>query len=107
MFYDIKLFLFFHIFSFNSIFRNFVKVNRRYSSTKYNKMNTENYVTVRTYHDHIIGEIMISALNNAGIQTFRFDEINNMIPTENLIEIKVHQSDVDAALEVIEAQESL
>ena len=43
-------------------------------------MQTENYVTIRTYHDHIMGEIMIAALSNAGIKTFRFDEINNVIP---------------------------
>jgi hypothetical protein len=30
-----------------------------------------------------------------------------MIATENSFEIKVHESDVDAALEIIEAQEGL
>ena len=70
-------------------------------------MQTENYVTIRTYHDHIMGEIMIAALSNAGIKTFRFDEINNVIPTEDNIDIKVHESDVEAALEIIESQEAL
>jgi len=54
-----------------------------------------------------MGEIMIAALSNAGIKTFRFDEINNVIPTEDNIEIKVHESDVEAALEIIESQEAL
>ena len=78
-----------------------------YRHTKYISMQTENYVTIRTYHDHIMGEIMIAALSNAGIKTFRFDEINNVIPTEDNIEIKVHESDVEAALEIIESQEAL
>jgi len=78
-----------------------------YKHTKYISMQTENYVTIRTYHDHIMGEIMIAALSNAGIKTFRFDEINNVIPTEDNIEIKVHESDVEAALEIIESQEAL
>ena len=72
-----------------------------YKHTKYISMQTENYVTIRTYHDHIMGEIMIAALSNAGIKIFIFDEINNVIPTEDNIEIKVHESDVEAALEII------
>jgi len=70
-------------------------------------MNTENYVTIRTYHDHIMGEIMISALSNAGIRTFKFDELSNVTAFDDTIEIKVHESDVDAALEIIEAREAL
>lgn len=70
-------------------------------------METANYITIRTYHDHIMGEIMISALNNAGIKTFKFDEINNVTAFDDTIEIKVHESDVDAALEIIEAKENL
>jgi hypothetical protein len=70
-------------------------------------MNTDNFITVRTYHDNVLGEIILSALNNAGIKTFRFDETHSMIATENSFEIKVHESDVDAALEIIEAQEGL
>lgn len=70
-------------------------------------MNTDNYITVRTYHDNVLGEIILASLNNAGIKTFRFDETNSMIPTENAFEIKVHESDVNAALEIIEAQEGL
>ena len=72
-----------------------------YKHTKYISMQTENYVTIRTYHDHIMGEIMIAALSNAGIKIFIFDDINNVIPTEDNIEIKVHESDVEAALEII------
>ncbi|MBK8625694.1 MAG: DUF2007 domain-containing protein [Saprospiraceae bacterium] len=70
-------------------------------------MNTDNYITVRTYHDNVLGELVLSALNNAGIKTFRFDETNSMIPTENMFEIKVHASDVEEAIEIIEAQEGL
>ncbi|MBK7809578.1 MAG: hypothetical protein KA270_12775 [Saprospiraceae bacterium] len=69
-------------------------------------MNTDNFVTIRTYHDHIVGELMISVLHNAGIRVFRFEEMHSMLPTEN-VEIKVHESDVDAALEIIEAQENI
>lgn len=70
-------------------------------------MNTDNYITIRTYHDNVIGEIILSALNNAGIKSFRFDETNSMIPTQNSFEIKVHEKDVEAALEIIEAQEDI
>ena len=70
-------------------------------------MNTDNYITVRTYHDNVLGEIILASLNNAGIKTFRFDETKSMIPTENAFEITVHESDVNAALEIIEAQEGL
>lgn len=70
-------------------------------------MNTDNYITVRTYHDNVLGEIIFAALNNAGIKTFRFDETNSMIPTENSFEIKVHESDVEAALEIISLEEAL
>ncbi|MFZ1749326.1 MAG: hypothetical protein WAU01_04010 [Saprospiraceae bacterium] len=69
-------------------------------------METQDFITIRNYHDHIIGEIMLAALHNAGIKTFRFEESRSMLPTEN-IEIKVHQSDVEVALEIIEAQEQL
>ncbi|MBL0102246.1 MAG: hypothetical protein IPP49_21225 [Saprospiraceae bacterium] len=62
--------------------------------------------TIRTYHDHILGELMISALHSAGIQVFKFEESHSMLPTEN-IEIKVPVTEVDAALEIIEAQENL
>ena len=50
-------------------------------------MNTDNFITVRTYHDNVLGEIILSALNNAGIKTFRFDETHSMIATENSFEI--------------------
>lgn len=69
-------------------------------------MNTENFVTVRTYHDHIIGELMINALETAGIRVFKFEEAHSMLPTEN-VEIKVHEEDVDFALEIIEEREAL
>ena len=69
-------------------------------------MNTENFVTVRTYHDHIVGELMISALENAGIRVFKFEESNSMLPPDN-IEIKVHREDVELALEIIEEKEGI
>lgn len=70
-------------------------------------MNTENFVTIRTYHDHIIAEIMIAALNNAGIKVFGNEDSSIILPTDNIIEIKVHESDTESALEIIEAQEAL
>ncbi len=69
-------------------------------------MNTENFVTVRTYHDRIVGELMIAALENAGIRVFKFEESNSVLPPDN-IEIKVHEEDVDFALEIIEEKEGL
>ncbi|MBK9736246.1 MAG: DUF2007 domain-containing protein [Saprospiraceae bacterium] len=67
-------------------------------------MSQGNFVTIRSYHDHIIAEIIIAALHAAGIETFRLDESHTMLPTEN-VEIKVLESDVDAALEIIEKEE--
>jgi len=69
-------------------------------------MLTDTFVTIRNYHDHILGEIIIAALHDAGIQTFKFEESHSMLPTEN-IEIKVHERDVEAALEIIEKKELL
>ncbi len=73
---------------------------------KIEAMNTENFVTIRTYHDHIIGDLMINALETAGIRVFKFEESHSMLPTEN-VEIKVHKEDVDMALEIIEEKEGL
>ena len=69
-------------------------------------MNTENFVTIRTYHDQIMGELVLAALENAGINTFPIKDLQNPIPTENHIAIQVHESDVDAALEIVEAHEN-
>jgi hypothetical protein len=70
-------------------------------------MNTENFVTIRTYHDQIMGELVLAALENAGINTFPIKDLQNPIPTENHIAIQVHESDVDAALEIVEAHENV
>jgi hypothetical protein len=69
-------------------------------------MNTENFVTIRTYHDQIMGELVLAALNQAGIETFPVKDLQNPIPTENHIAIHIHESDVEAALEIIEDQEN-
>jgi predicted Fe-Mo cluster-binding NifX family protein len=68
-------------------------------------MNTENFVKIREYRDHIIGELMMSALKDAGIQAFKIDEMNTTLPIENEFMIMVHESDVEAALEIIEERE--
>lgn len=68
-------------------------------------MKTENFVTVGTYSDHLMAELIIAALENAGIKTYKFGEQHSMLPTE-YVEIKVHESDVDKAKEIIEAQEA-
>lgn len=69
-------------------------------------MNDENFVTIRSYHDHIIADIMLASLHSAGIETFVTDESQTMLPIEN-VEIKVKPADVDQALEIIEEQEAL
>lgn len=69
-------------------------------------MNTENFITLREYNDHIIGELMMVALREAGIQAFKIDEMNTTLPIENEFIIKVHESDFEAALKVVEGQES-
>lgn len=67
-------------------------------------MLTEKYVTIRTYHDHILGELMVAALHEAGIQTFQIEGIRTILPNENF-EIKVHEDDVNDALAIIESKE--
>ncbi|HLO55697.1 MAG TPA: DUF2007 domain-containing protein [Saprospiraceae bacterium] len=69
-------------------------------------MNDENFVTIRSYKDPIIADIMVATLHNAGIETFTTNESQTLLPLEN-VEIKVKQSDVDQALEIIEEQEAL
>lgn len=70
-------------------------------------MNTENFVKIREYKDHIIGELMMSALKDAGIQAFKIDEMNTTLPIENEFMIMVHESDVEEALEIIEEREGV
>lgn len=68
-------------------------------------MNTENFITLREYNDNIVGELMMVALREAGIQAFKIDEMNTTLPIENEFIIKVHESDFDAALKVVEERE--
>lgn len=70
----------------------------------FQKMRTENYITIRTYHDHILGELMVAALHEAGIQTFQIEGQRTMLPNENF-ELKVHEDDVEDALAIIESKE--
>ena len=67
-------------------------------------MRTENYITIRTYHDHILGELMVASLHEAGIQTFQFEGHRTILPND-IFEIKVHEDDVDDALAIIERKE--
>ncbi|MCZ2340111.1 MAG: DUF2007 domain-containing protein [Chitinophagales bacterium] len=46
-------------------------------------------------------------MHNAGIKTFLRDDGNNVLPFENELVIMVHESDVDAALELLEKEEDL
>jgi len=69
-------------------------------------MNDVNFVTIRSYKDPIIADIMVATLHNAGIDTMVTNESQTMLPLEN-IEIKVKETDVDQALEIIEEQEAL
>ncbi len=66
-------------------------------------MQTENFVSIATYSDHLVAELIIAALENEGIKTYKFGEQHSMLPTE-YIEIKVHELDADRAREIIEAQ---
>ncbi|KXK39673.1 MAG: DUF2007 domain-containing protein [Saprospiraceae bacterium] len=70
-------------------------------------MDVENFVTIRSYKDRVQGEVMLAALHNAGIKTFLRDDGNNVLPFENELVIMVHESDVDAALELLEKEEDL
>lgn len=68
-------------------------------------MKTEDFVTVGTYSDHLVAELIIAALENAGIKTHKFGEQHSMLPTE-YVEIKVHETDVERAREIIASQET-
>ncbi len=65
-------------------------------------MQTENFISVATYSDHLMAELIIAALENEGINTYKFGEQHSMLPTE-YVEIKVHESDVEKAKEIIES----
>ena len=69
-------------------------------------MSDVNFVTIRSYKDPIIADIMVATLHNAGIDTMVTNESQTMLPLEN-VEIKVKETDVDQALEIIEEQEAL
>ena len=67
-------------------------------------MKSENFITVRTYQDAVVADLIVAALHNAGIQVFRLDETNTRLPGDN-VEIRVLEKDVNKALQIIEAQE--
>jgi len=66
-------------------------------------MQTENFISIATYSDHLMAELIIAVLENEGIKTYKFGEQHSMLPTE-YIEIKVHESDEARAREIIELQ---
>jgi hypothetical protein len=67
-------------------------------------MKSENFITVRTYQDAVVADLIVAALHNADIQVFRLDETHTRLPGDN-VEIRVLEKDVDKALQIIEAQE--
>lgn len=67
-------------------------------------MDADNFVTVRTYHDSIMGQLVLSALVNAGIRLFESESVNTL-PFENEYVIRVYKDDVDEALAIIEESE--
>lgn len=68
-------------------------------------MSQDNFVTVRQYHDPILANMVIAALHAADIETLSSTG-TGVLPTDSY-PIKVLESQVDAALEVIENQENL
>ncbi len=67
-------------------------------------MKSENFITVRTYQDAVVADLIVAALHNADIQVFRLDETNTRLPGDN-VEIRVLEKDVNKALQIIKAQE--
>lgn len=68
-------------------------------------MSQENYITIRNYSDHIVADIARAALHTEGIETFAFVESHSMLPAEN-VEIKVKESEVQTALDILSIHES-
>ncbi|MBK9256049.1 MAG: hypothetical protein IPM42_11210 [Saprospiraceae bacterium] len=71
------------------------------------ELNEYSWVTVRTYSDPIIANLMASELHNRGVESHLEHDSNVLIIPGARIELKVKESDVDYSLEIIEAQEGL
>jgi hypothetical protein len=65
------------------------------------------WITVRTYSDPIMAELMASELQNCGIEIYLANNSNVLIVPGDRLELKVKESDVDYAIEIIEEKEGL
>lgn len=65
------------------------------------------WITVRTYTDPIMAELMVSELHNCGVETHLSNNSNVLIVPGERLELKVKESDVDYAIEIIEEKEGL
>jgi hypothetical protein len=65
------------------------------------------WITVRTYSDPIMAELMASELQNCGIEIYLANNSNVLIIPGDRLELKVKESDVDYAIEIIEEKEGL
>jgi hypothetical protein len=65
------------------------------------------WVTVRTYTDRIFADLIANELKTHGVETYLANTSNVLIIPGDRIELKVKESDVDFALEIIEEQEGL
>lgn len=68
-------------------------------------MSHDNFVTIRQYRDPILANMVIAALHAAEIETLSVDG-TGVLPSDSYA-VKVLESQVEAALEVIESQENL
>lgn len=65
------------------------------------------WVTIRTYTDRIYADLISTELNTHGVETFLGNTSNVLIIPGDRIELKVKESDVDYALEIIEEKEGI
>jgi hypothetical protein len=68
-------------------------------------MSHDQFITVRQFRDPILADLIITALNDAGINVLASGDAN-VLPTD-VHTIKVREEDVDSALEIIERHENL
>ena len=66
----------------------------------------DNFVNIRNYHDYITAQLIVKALNDAGITTYPINE-NNAIPGAETFHIMVPEHEVENALDVIERNEDI
>jgi len=71
------------------------------------ELNEYQWITVRTYADPIMAELMVNEMHNCGIETLVEHNSNVLIVPGERIELKVKESDVDFALDIIEEKEGL